>query len=437
MKKVIRLISLAMLSPVFILSSCSSDEPAGSDNPDKPVSPEDTIPIPDDWEITNSLDLSQDEKTQLGKINDFCDDMVDKCAEVSPTGEFSLSPLGMSVYLGMLANSSAGDTHDQILKAFDSQEIKVLNSVFNKLLHHIPSTYAGIQTQMNNGIWIAKKYQPMGIGSLVDDGGYSYKMKENFNAKVSYVDFNGDETWKNINSWAKTATNGVFNPLIPTQMWSSLYNINMFAVNTVYFQGKWLREFDPQNTIDSTFQTPTGKISVKMMRMSSERMIYGYDDDVQLFCIPIVSLHTNLEIFIPNKVMNGKDMAKLITAERRKKLRAQQYFPVVYSIKLPRFESNSNTDMKEVLKLMGINSLDNVDLTPMGIDAKESLPVFHETRFRVNEQGAEMSSATYGWSGDNGKRPEYVEMNIDRPFMYTLRSLKDGTILLAGIVERP
>ena len=135
--------------------------------------------------------------------------------------------------------------------------------------------------------------------------------------------------------------------------------------------------------------------------------------------------------------MNGKDMAKLITAERRKKLRAQQYFPVVYSIKLPRFESNSNTDMKEVLKLMGINSLDNVDLTPMGIDAKESLPVFHETRFRVNEQGAEMSSATYGWSGDNGKRPEYVEMNIDRPFMYTLRSLKDGTILLAGIVERP
>lgn len=69
-----------------------------------------------DWELTTRLDLTDGDRKAVDAVNEFSHRLMAEAQAASNDGEFCVSPLSVSIYLGMLANATAGDRQTCIHK---------------------------------------------------------------------------------------------------------------------------------------------------------------------------------------------------------------------------------------------------------------------------------------------------------------------------------
>ncbi len=86
------------------------------------------------------------------------------------------------------------------------------------------------------------------------------------------------------------------------------------------------------------------------------------------------------------------------------------------------------------LKFPKFNIKQRVDLTELLEDPFSS--AIHEANIEVDEKGTVASAATAVEIGGNSD-PEYVEVDIDRAFIFMIRDAKTGAILFMGRVVDP
>lgn len=408
------------------LAGCSSenvvDEPLEVAPPAE--DPKDAI----EWTYTTHIGFSADETPTVEGINNFSYELMKEMALASENGEFSLSPISVAIYLGMLANATAGETNAQILEALGADNIINLNSVCEKYMHHLPYDENGSSISINNRFWVNNTYNvPSEFSDL---------MASSYNAGVETVDFKKETTVPAINQWVSDNTNGLIQALLEGD-WKDYVSLTMANANTVYFKGLWMRKFDKNNTKTEKFQTAEGLKDVNMMHRDL-RVCYSSSEKAEMLILDFEGPVNRMEFYLPAKGVSVQQLiAELTPAKQNEMCNSIELCDVALS--LPQFNMNGDYNLGGALSALGITSLQNADFTPMGLGIQPA-SVVHKTSVKIDEEGAEMAAMTGGWigaGGDEDREFRKVKIEFNRPFVYIVRNSNTSAILMAGTVTNP
>ena len=104
-------------------------------------------------------------------------------------------------------------------------------------------------------------------------------------------------------------------------------------------------------------------------------------------------------------------------------------------LKLPRFETESNIDLIEIMKRLGMTDAFN------GHDADFSnfcnVPVYiglmkQVAKIKLDEEGTEAAAATVIGIEKTSELPSYTKFYANRPFIYVISEKKTGAIFFIG-----
>jgi serpin B len=112
-------------------------------------------------------------------------------------------------------------------------------------------------------------------------------------------------------------------------------------------------------------------------------------------------------------------------------------------IKLPKFEYSFFTSMSDTLKSLGMQrafDYDTADFSPITNSDNELFvyDVLHKCYIRVDELGAEAAAVTaVVMTAGMAPPAETATFYADRPFVFAIYSVEDGTIAFLGAVNDP
>ncbi|MBO5444524.1 MAG: hypothetical protein J5995_04180 [Muribaculaceae bacterium] len=409
-----------MLAPLLLAACTSENDPeTGVNHEDgqQGESPE--------WMLTTRLDLTSGEEGNMNVLNEFGYRLMAETQASSANGEFCVSPLSVSVYLGMFANATSGDVHNEILDAIGIDGIEGFNTLNEKLMHYLPCDENGSSIDIANRFWVKDIFKvPDAFGTLVSNV---------FNADVEYVDFTDSSTVPSINRWVSDRTRGKIPALLDGD-WEKYVDLNMASANTVYFKGDWQSMFDPDDSFTGQFRGKSGISDVRMMRKSLPAG-YAENGNVRMVTLDFSGYANAMELYLPSEGTDICDLASVLTAKSCAELR-ESVRTYDVAVTLPAFKKSDEPDLLNILAGMGIKSLENADFAPMGLGVLHAT-LIHKTSVKIDERGAELAAVTGGI--DLVLPPEtadYPKMKIDfdRPFLYIVRNIKTGAILMAGAV---
>ncbi len=404
-----------LLCGICLLVSCSSEDPSNGANGNP------------NWELTGHIDMTRSDIETVDGINKFSYKLMEEACKLSEDGGFCVSPISISLYLGMLANASDGDCRGQILSALGSENINDLNTLSRKLMQYLPYGDNRSSLEINNHFWVARH------NNVSKD--FSSVVGSYFNAGIEYVDFHKETTINAINKWIYDNTSGKI-PVILDQYWENYRDTEMICANAVYFKGNWESKFPKDKTAPGKFYTSKGAVDVEMMHRTLNA-VYFENETARYVILNFEGYGNAMELYLPSDDMDlHKFVGMLSSSEMTDLYKKGEYCEVTLS--MPSFNKSNETDIFGILSEIGIPALDNADLSPMGLKNMAIVPV-HKTSIKVDEEGAELAAVTAN-VGDLANVPEdykEVTLELDRPFVYVIRNRTTDAILMAGVVADP
>ena len=155
-----------------------------------------------------------------------------------------ISPMSASLALSMTANGASGSTQREMLSAlgFDCS-IKELNEYNRSVMDLFASEPDGVELNAANSIWVSDVF-PL-------KNSFSRKIRKNYDAVVTNLDFSDPASPSVINQWCSDNTAGRIDRMIeaidPTTQ--------LYLLNALYFKGLWTTPFDAALTRMETAMT--------------------------------------------------------------------------------------------------------------------------------------------------------------------------------------
>lgn len=405
---------LILVAGLCLISGCSSNVSSTDDSTQLPL-----------WKLTSSIDLNMEEKQGRDRFNEFGYRLMSEACSISEDGEFCVSPVSVSIYLSMLANACVGECRDQIIDVLGVQDISVANSLSKKLMQYLPCDENGSSLGVYNRFWVTDK------NTVPSD--FIANVANWFNAGVEYTDFTKKTAVAAINGWVYDSTNGKI-PQILERDWREYVDTKMINANTVYFKGDWEEKFQREKTTTEGFHTIDGEVEVEMMH-NTLLAAYAENENLQSLLLGFEGNRNRLELYLPSEhtdirafLSDSCSMCEQLDGE---------YATCEVTLSLPSFSIDSDTQLMTILGNMGVVSLGNANLSPMGLGSLP-LQLIHKTSLKIDEDGAELAAVTAG-IGQTANSPEQyrkVELNFNRPFVYIIRNNVTDAILLAGAKTR-
>lgn len=379
--------------------------------------------------VKTNGDIKEVNKSLVSSSNNFGIDML-KALNTQQTDEpnIIISPLSISMALGMTANGANGNTRNAILTAlrFNGLSISDANQTYRDIMDNLPILDPGVNTTIANSIWhdqdFAVKQTFLQLNQLY------------FDAQVQALDFTDPNAKDAINNWVSNNTNG----LIPTIIDQISDDQVMFLVNAVYFEANWTKAFDPRNTNNWPFYLENGStINTPLMHSKNIRFSYYEDNEVQVADIPYENGVYSMTVVLPEP---GNDVQSVISGLTGSKWDAwmsaldTNYRPELY---LPKMELDYKTNLKESLAALGMDiafTPGQADFTNIADGELYITDVQHKTYFKVDETGTEAAAATSVGVGVTSVPPT---MFVNKPFIIAIRERETGSILFIGKVGNP
>jgi len=371
--------------------------------------------------------LTDVEKQVVSSSEEFGFKLFKKVNEFEGAKNIFISPLSVSMALGMTLNGAENETYTamQSTLGFGSLSKKEINEGYKSLIDLLTQIDPKVIFQIANSIWYKDnmKFEK----TFIDVN------KEYFNAEIEGLDFSDPISVDIINNWVNTNTNGkidkILNAIPPQAI--------MYLINAIYFNGTWKYEFDKEQTQDAMFTSESGEEGTcKLMTQSNKFMYYG-NEDLQAIDLPYGDGHFSMTILLPSFDKSTSDIINHMSSESFNdllvKLEEQEG-----TVQLPRFKLEYEYLLNDVLTAldMGVAFSENADFTnlykPGGVFISR---VKHKTFVQVDEEGTEAAAVTVVEIGYTSE-PQGFAMRIDRPFVFMIRENNSGSILFIGRIEK-
>ena len=339
-----------------------------------------------------------------------------------------ISPLSVSMALGMTYNGAAGATRDEMSSTLELAGLSIdeANRSYQSLIHLLANLDPDVTFTIANSIWSR-------LGIPVKPS-FVELNKTYFDALVRSLDFSNPESADTINSWVEDNTGGKIKSIVEKPIDPATV---MFLINAIYFKADWAARFDPDSTFDGIFHlADSTTVSCPMMtRPDSFDVFTGAN--FSALDLPYGDSSFSMMIFLPDAGTSVNELAGEFTDENWN-LWTGSFERVVLPLVLPKFKISYDVTLNDVLKSLGMNLAFSqwADFSNMieggGVFIDQ---VKHKTFVEVDETGTEAAAVTVVGIGIvSFPPPQFV---VNRPFLFVIYERTSKSILFMGRVTDP
>ena len=268
---------------------------------------------------------------------------------------------------------------------------------------------------------------------------YSKIMTDDFLSKINTANFIGDKgqkkARKEINSWVEDKTKEMIKDFIAPHTLSDA--TIMVLVNAIYFRGKWDIGFSEKNTYKGKFNNLENEEDCKFMT-NNVQLSYYTDDLLSAVEIPYEDNEASMIILLAKEKninlsdsLNNQYLKNIIRQSSKRKV----------NLHLPVFKIESEYELSDYLKEMGMNSAFNTSADFSGITGSKDIHIsniIHKAVIEVNESGTKASAATAVIATrSTSLEPKSVTFKADRSFVFLIKEKSTGIILFMGSLAKP
>jgi serpin B len=349
-------------------------------------------------------------------------------------GNVFVSPLSVSMALGMTLNGAAGDTRTDMEETLELAGLSVdeINESYQSMMDALLQADPKVAFQIANSIWYRQ--------GLNFKQSFIETNKTFFDAEVAGLDFNSPQAVDTINDWVSDKTNKRIEEIIDAIPQGAI----MYLINAIYFKGNWSQKFDRSGTSVQPFHLAGGGTkSVDMMR---EQHTFSYTNNSSFQAIELAYGDSVFRavVILPHQTASMDSLVSELTDgawhEWSKDFHANAR-EVDFS--LPKFTLKYEVELNDALSALGMR----IAFTPFQADFSnlydERSDVYiskvkHKTFLQVDEAGTEAAAVTSVEIGVTSIGPSQpVVMKVDRPFLFFIHEKNSGLILFVGKVMEP
>lgn len=382
--------------------------------------------IPEESPIT--LELTQSNRQVVVANNAFAFEFFSDVYETENTEiNYMVSPLSLSLALGMAYNGSATTTADAFKNVmhFEGLSSEEINAFYQRLIAYLASNSNGSVMEIANSIWIEKTFS---VKQNFINVNQTY-----FNAEVQSLNFSNPTSVDVINNWVSGKTH----QKIPTIINSISPSEKLFLINALYFNAKWKYAFKPENTSPQPFYTTTNEFVGAQMMQQTAKVNYLQTATFSAIELPYVHDKFSMVVLLPNEGF-GLDAIKsqLNITNWNQWLSQFQLQDVI--IQIPKFKyPYENLLNDELMDLgLGIAFTDAADFSGISDISLAISKVIQKTYIDVNEEGTEAAAVTSIGIGTTSV-PIIPIFNANKPFLYIIKENTSGAICFMGKTGLP
>ncbi len=341
-----------------------------------------------------------------------------------------MSPLSVSLALGMAYNGAEGNTRDEMETMLHKLNLtpEEINESYKMLVSALKSHDSKVELDISNGIFYHKTYS---IKNTFLNANQEY-----YSAEVRALDFaNGASTLKAINDWVKNKTHEKIDKIID---FINPYDV-MVLVNAVYFNGEWTYRFEKDNTADRVFFYENGS-SAQLPTMMIKGTFFSYKhNQFEMIELPYGGEKYSMLVFVPGEGHTIDELVKLLSTDNLQDwMRRMNKFN--QKVFLPRFEFSYETGLVDYLQQLGMKDAFSAEAADFsGITDQSRLfisEVKHKSYIKVDERGTEAAAVT-GIVFETTSVGNEKIFAADRPFVFAIHERDTNSILFIGKVTNP
>lgn len=354
-------------------------------------------------------------------------------ALASRPGNLFVSPASISIAFAMVQAGAAGETADELAKAFHYDGVPDVGAGFAAILARWDGASGGLELDVANRLF--------GEKTVAFEQPYLDLTGKLFGAPLEPMSFvsEPEPSRERINAWVAERTRDKIKDLMPGG--SVTPETRLVLVNAVYFHGKWSDPFEPGVTDGAPFHGTAGDETVKMMhRQHYLQHAVATGASAQLVQLPYEGGEFGMVIVLPDDAKGLPALEQALTAEA-----LSSWIDGVsgkeVALSLPRFtvEPTEALTLRKVLEPMGVRTAfdaSKADFTKIAPASAQLVisEAYHKAFVKVDESGTEAAAATAVGMKAGAAAPSEppVQFVVDRPFLFLIRDLRSGAILFMG-----
>jgi serine protease inhibitor len=375
------------------------------------------------------LELTENQKNLVESDNKFGFKLFKEIIKAEKDKNVFISPLSVSMALGMTYNGANGTTQEAMQKTLELNGLTMqeVNKSYKSLVELLTGLDPKVKFQIANSIWYH--------WGLTPKEEFISLCKKYFNALVSALDFSDPNAANIINAWVDKNTNGkikqiVNAPIDPMKV--------MFLINAIYFKGFWTYPFDKKLTKDGLFTLLDGSKKPCQMMMRPGGIEYFDNSDFQAIDLPYGEGDFSMTIFLPRPQKNIDSLIAEFNQENWNRW-INSFHTNRATLQFPKFTLEYELILNGVLKALGMAIAFYPNQADFRKIYEENQPFFidevkHKTFVEVNEEGTEAAAVTSVGVMTTGMSRL---IRVDRPFVFVIRENKSQTILFMGKIVEP
>jgi len=337
-----------------------------------------------------------------------------------------ISPLSVLYALAMTANGAEGETlaEMELVLGMETQEM-------NDWLYSFARKIDASQLKAANSIWFA------------DD--VTFQVNQNF--LQTNADYFGADLYKSafdqttlddINNWCKNRTDG----MIPKVLEEIPEGMVMYLINALCFDAEWEEQYEKNQVRPDQFYLANGMEITTEFLFSKEKWVL-MDENAVGFLKPYKGEKYAFAALLPEDGMHVSQYLESLTGEKLNGILSGAVWSEV-SVSIPSFETDTDAELIEPLKEMGMVKLfdkDQADLTRLGRSPEGNIWVnklLHKTYMKLDAHGTKAAAIAIGGASRPTSAPVPPEIiYLDRPFVYMIVDLETGVPVFLGVMMNP
>ena len=339
-----------------------------------------------------------------------------------------ISPVSVSLALGMTANGAGGTT----LKQFENVlggNIAEMNQNSAILQNRLQSIQNG-KFQVANSIWFRNQ-------NLKVEKDFLQKNADYYGTGAFQLDFSNPSAPDKINGWVKENTGGKIDKMVEKIDKDTM----LYLMNALYFEADWKNPYYKYDVQDGTFHSPAKDRTVSFLHSDE---LYLHDGGAQGILKPFKDSRFAFAAILPN---SGTDLSTYVS-----KMTGDSFTKLIGSsdketavCSFPKLKYEYGTELNGVLKALGLtDAFDDrrADFSPMGSSPNGPLfisSVLHKTFIQVDELGAKAGAATKVEIAAKSSMPipDQKKIVFDRPFLFAIVDTETNIPVFMGAAYNP
>lgn len=400
---------------IYVLTSCSTT----------------TSPLDVKKESTLPRALTSTEESLIEADKNFGIKIFQSINESSTSDNIFISPLSVSLALGMTLNGASGQTYKDMkhtleLNGLTEQEI---NEAYKSLIDLLLNLDEKVIFEIANSIWPREGY-PI-LPSFIEVN------QKYFYSEAKPLDFNRTDAVDIINAWISEKTHGRIEDMLDYIPAEAV----MYLINAIYFKGTWTYRFDEDLTqIDNFYTTPDNPNECQLMKISGT-WLYSHNDFVEIVDLPYGDSLYSMSVLLPAPNEAIDEFISQLTPEK-----LEQYFQNLDykfgTITMPKLKLDYKQLLNDVLINLGMEIAFDPDAADFSrINGYGELyinRVIHQSFIQIDEEGTEAAAATIVEVCLTAL-PDTSDfyMYVNRPYIFIIRERVKNTILFIGKITKP